>query len=57
MSEEKRPQEQAPPPREEKPEFVRDPDELAPTATWPAGRYWEITLPPEFDRPVRTRRA
>ncbi len=57
MSEEKRPQEQAPSPREEKPEFVRDPDELAPTATWPAGRYWEITLPPEFDAPVRTRRA
>jgi hypothetical protein len=45
-----------PAPRE-KPELARDPDELEPTATWPAGRFWEITLPREFDPPVRVRRA
>ena len=37
MSEEKRPHEQVSPPREEKPDVTRDPGELEPTATWPAG--------------------
>ncbi len=50
MNEEKRPQAPASPTESDESEPTHDPDELEPTETWPAARYWEIALPPQFER-------
>jgi hypothetical protein len=54
MSDQKPEQEHVPPPREEStPPASREQEDVAPVATFPAGRFWEFTMP----RPARTRRA